>query len=214
MNKSICLHAIDAFHNRYNSRETLSILKHILNDDALLSARLQNKKYGHGFNGIDYISLCDYEKRKFYHEGYPEYTAFRGYIMESLSIVFPKDKLPIITPQIIDICTKRREGITLMTMLGLSEDERYSDMYDEVQVKDKISLELMSGITLPIHKMRKPFQNEQKTIDLVLKEVEKICNLLALYGYEVPIYDINTFYSLKSSDNVKRLIRQMYKKRD
>ena len=214
MDKGICLHAINAFHDTYNSKETLCILRSILIDKALLSARLQKRDDTYGFNGPEYISLCDYEKRKLHHKGHPWYTAYDGYIKESLSLMFPKEKLALIYPKIIGICNKRREGIQLMTMLGESEDGRYSDMYDEVQVKDKIPIALMTGITLPLQKMRKPFQSEQKNIDMILEEIEKISELLIKYGYDVPIYDINTLSPLKKEENVKTLVRHYRKKRD
>ena len=64
MNTQLYLHGIYTAGELYSSKDTLSILKEILKSNALLSNRLQGKeKEKVSFSGLDYISLCDYEKR-------------------------------------------------------------------------------------------------------------------------------------------------------
>lgn len=94
----------------------------------------------YGFNGLDYISLCDYDKRDLHHEDMPLYNAFYSYVKESLSLMFPKEKIKAIKPQMVDFVGISDKGLDKMLQLGLSEEQRYSDLYDEVQVKDKIPL--------------------------------------------------------------------------
>ena len=212
MNHKICLHAINAGYNRYNAHETNKVLNAILESNAILSLRMQHKKSTSGFNGLDYISLCDYEKRNLFHENDNKYNAYQGYIKYSLSIIFPKDKLKIITPTITDISNRNIDGCKEMEKLGNDLNVRYSDLYDEVQVKDKIPLELMSGITLPLHIMHKSFYSEQKTIDMVISELKKIRDILYIYGYNVPIYDINTLKNLENVENIKKLVKLYYRK--
>lgn len=210
MEEKIYLHGIYAASDIYDSKTTLKIFKHILKDNALLSARLQNRTdFSILFNGLDYISLCDYEKRLYNLNNMK--NAYESYIRYSLSLVFPKNKLDVVVPQIIDI--KYADGYyQKMKELGLSTDIRYSDMPDEVQVKDKISLDLMSGITLPVSKMRNCFLNEDKTVSMVLKEIDKIKELLYKYNHLVPLYDIDTLEKLDES-TTKKLVRHYYKNR-
>lgn len=210
MDKEIYLHGIYAKSELYDSKPTIRVLKQILKDNALLSAKLQHK-IGPSilFNGMDYISLCDYQKR--FDKINTMDNAYEAYIKYSLSLIFPKDKVDVIIPQIIDIkYTDNYYG--KMKELGLSTNERYSDMPDEVQVKDRLSLDLMSGITLPISKMKNCFLNEEKTTYMVLKEIDKINELLYKYNHMVPLYDIDSFETLEES-NVKRLVKKYYKDR-
>lgn len=64
MERNIYLHAINAtLGDTYPTIETYHILCKILKCRALLSSRLQRKLSTDGFNGRDYISLCDYAKK-------------------------------------------------------------------------------------------------------------------------------------------------------
>ena len=210
MNKEIYLHAIYARSNTFDSITSLKILKKILKSNALLSSRLQNKKHIKPmFNGFDYISLCDYEKKDC--SILDRYNSYEGYIKYSLSLIFPKDKIDAIIPTLVDI-SKGKNYYYEMEKFGLSETIRYTDMADEVQVKDRISLDLMTGITLPLSKMTYELLNEEKNTYLILKEIEQIEKLLNKYNKLVPIYDIDSFESLDNEETVKYLVRE-YKNR-
>ena len=130
MDKKIYLHGIYSISDYYDSRMTLKILKKILESDAVLSARLQGKK-NHIvlFNGMDYISLCDYEKNGIHI--LDNSNAFENYVRYSLSLIFPKDKLKVIEPEIVDLVS----DYETISKYGLSEVKRYTDLPDEVQVK-------------------------------------------------------------------------------
>ena len=212
MDKNICLHGIYAKSELYDSASTLRILKQILKSDALLSRRMQNRTKGTTyFNGIDYISLCDYSKRT---EKYiSKFNAYEGYIRYSLSLMFPKDKLPIITPEMVDLTYDGSlYDYREMARLGALEGERYSDLPDEVQVKDAISLDLMNGITLPLNKVRFSFiSSRDRNIDYALREIDKLITLLAKHNRLVPIYDIDTFTRIDNEENVKTLIKTRQK---
>ena len=205
MDKDICLHATYATSDTYSQITTIHILKKILKSKAVLSKRLQKQNDTvTGFNGLDYISLCDYSKKE---EHYiRKYNAFEGYIRYSLSLIFPKEKLDIITPELIYIGQNENYD-NKMKEYGLSKDIRYSDIPDEVQVKDSISLDLMTGITLPIDKMILPYMNSNKNTIIILKEIARIIKLLGKYNYNVPLYDIDTFTRVDDESNVKYLIK-------
>ena len=99
-----------------------------------------------------------------------------------------------------------------MLELGLSKKNRYSDLYDEVQVKDEIPLSSMSAVTMPLQKMTRPLLPENFAIYIVLKQIEQVKELLIKYNYDVPMYDINTFTPLEDEQSVKTLVRTYYKK--
>ncbi len=208
MDKNICLHGVYAKSDLYDSASTLRVLKQVLKSKALLSRRMQKQTKGRTyFNGLDYISLCDYSKRN--EKGLHKYNSYEGYIRYSLALMFPKDKLSIITPEMIDLtyggCSYDYKE---MARLGSSLDERYSDLPDEVQVKDSISLDLMKGITIPISKVKLPYGSTNLNIEYALREIEKVLILLDKYQRTVPIYDIDTFIRIDNEENVKTLIRK------
>ena len=209
---NIYLHAIYAYYNRYCHEETIKKLEYILKSDAILSRRLQMNNDPYGFNGIDYISLCDYEKRNLHHEGMPDYTAYYSYIRESLSLMFPKDKIKVIKPQMVDFIGLSKSGLERMLELGLSKEKRYSDLYDEVQVKDIVPLTSLNGITMPLDKMIKGYIPENIATTIVRKELEQIKELLIKYNHEVPMYDIDSFITLDDDQNVKTLVKEYYNK--
>lgn len=209
---NIYLHAIYAFYKRYRHEDTIKKLKYILESDAILSRRLQMNNDPYGFNGIDYISLCDYEKRNLHHKGMPDYTAYYSYIRESLSLMFPKDKIEVIKPKMVDFIGLSKSGLDRMLELGLSKEQRYSDLYDEVQVKDIVPLTSLNGVTMPLDKMVKGFIPENIATSMVQRELEQIKELLIKYNHEVPMYDIDSFISLDDDQNVKTLVKEYYNK--
>lgn len=212
MNQDICLHAINAYYKIYYPKLNINSLQYILKNNALLSRRMLGLYTSVGFNGIDYISLCDYQKRNLYPIDNPQYNSYESYIRESLSIIFPKDKLELITPSIIDICMATKKNYQRMAYLGMSEEKRYSDLYDEVQVKNKISLDLMCGLTIPLSKMDSILLNVDKNTQKIIKHLNELKELLIKYNHNVPIYDIDTMLELKTEEDVKELVKYYTKK--
>lgn len=211
MNEKIYLHAINAQEIGYSSRETQLMLAKILKCGALLSLRKQKRGTNFGFSGIDYISLCDYEKRMLGQREDHLYNSFHGYISNSLSFVFPKDKIDVIEPIILDeICNKTKEGYRKMQKLGKSKNERYSDMPDEVQVKDKLLLKKnMSAMTFPTHKLMFTNETIDSTVNYIEYELNQIRYINDRYGINVPIFDINTLESLDSKENIKLVLTKL-----
>ena len=202
--KNIYLHAICANPSKYQSIRTQRVLLKILEDKALLSLRKQ-KLYdpSYSFAGLDYISLCDFDKRYLGQSEDVLYNSYNGYIRNSLSFMFPKDEFKILNPTISPISIKNYKGYDNMKRLGNTiTDERYSDMPDEVQVKDSLPLVFASGITIPTHLLTHWFFNRSANISNIKYEVEDIDNLLQKNGFNLPIYDIDTFEKLKTDDGV------------
>jgi len=208
MNQDICLHAINNRYELYYTNIVKKKLRQILKDNALLSRRMQGLENSTGFNGMDYISLCDYQKRDMYHENHHQYTAFDSYIRGSLSLAFPKEKLSLINPYITGIINTSKKGYNRMVQLGMIEEVRYSDLYDEVQVKNKISLDLMCGITIPISKMDNPFLSTEQNTKNIIKHLNDLKQLLTEYNHLVPIYDIDSMTELTSDEDIKKLVKK------
>lgn len=218
--ENVYLHAMNVG-KEYNSLTTLKVFSEILKTKYLLSLRLQNKETRGGFNGIDYISLCDYQKRYIINsekppylleEIYPEgYNSYNCYVRRSLSLAFNKDSLEAIIPEIVPISIKTKEGYKNMKELGEHKKNRYSDMPDEVQIKGYLSLDKMIYLTFPIHQISDYYITEMQTIKATLRNINSINNLLSKYGYDVPIYDIDTLEEIKDEKSIKRILKKQRK---
>jgi len=215
--EKVYLHAINTG-KEYNSLTTIKIFSEILKSNYLLSLKLQNKETKGGFNGEDYISLCDYQKRNIINsepppylleEIYPDgYNSYNCYIRRSLSLAFDKNLLEVTIPQIVPISIKTKEGYNNMKVLGEHKENRYSDMPDEVQVKDYISLDKMVYLTFPLHQLLQNYIIESQTIKTALKHINTINNLLFKYGYDIPIYDIDTLETLEDEPSIQKVLKK------
>lgn len=123
--------------------------------------------------------------------------------------MFPKDKFDAIEPTIIEAPTLRTaKDYAKMKKLGLLKGkQRYSDMPDEVQVRDKVSLEHMIGLTYPIHLVRDNGESFSKKIERIMCDLDTMNYALSENGYNVPIYDVDTLAKLDSSSEVEYVLR-------
>ena len=181
-------------------------LKHILDADAILSLRSLGRSESRNFTGLDYISLCDYEKRFISHKNREHYNSYYGYIVNSISLGFNKNDLEVIEPTLVDICSESVEGFKRMKELGMME-ERYSDLPDEVQAKDKISLDKLSLITFPSYEYlsTKLYFRTSTEIKLLRNKIIELKTLLEDYNRLVPIYDIDNGIEL-TDENIEKIV--------
>lgn len=214
MKKDNLYHAISVEEEYYDQDKTLVVLEHILKDQHLLSRRLQkdlDPEKG-GFSGFDYISLYDnslrgakpYANNKFY-EGYDSYHC---YIANSLSLGFKRNNIAIIKPTLIRPVIFDWGSLEEMRYLGRYAEERYTDMPDEVQVKDKISLKNLTCLTLPVHLM---VRGENGTIfdeNGISDCLNKTKKLLEKYGYSIPIYDLYSRTKLDSEEKITKVYQK------
>lgn len=208
MEHDIYMHAINARYE-YDSLSTRIVLYKILKCNALLSLRKQRRFNKGGFAGRDYISLCDYSKKHLVNDGVEDYNSYCTYIKNSLSLMIPKDGVEVIEPTLVDICTKSGYAFRKMEILGKSKTSRYSDMPDEVQVKDKLILDDLIGITFPTHLLCGPDKEFSKqVIQIVINDIDGI---LKKFDRDLPIYDINTELNLKDKEQKELVIEKLYK---
>ena len=208
MEHNIYLHAINARYE-YDSASTRIILYKILKCNALLSLKKQRRFNKGGFAGRNYISLCDYSKKDIVNNGVEEYNSFHGYIKNSLSLMLPKEGIEVVQPQLVDICTNSGYDIRKMELLGKSKTTRYTDMPDEVQVKDRIALDNLLGLTFPTHMLCG--YNEEFSKDVINIILNDIDDILKKFDRDIPIYDITTELNLKDKDQKEIVMSKLFK---
>ena len=208
MEHNIYLHAINARYE-YDSASTRIILYKILKCNALLSLKKQRRFNTGGFAGRNYISLCDYSKKDIVNNGVEEYNSFHGYIKNSLSLMLPKEGIEVVQPQLVDICTNSGYAFRKMELLGKSKTTRYTDMPDEVQVKDRIALDNLLGLTFPTHMLCG--YNEEFSKDVINIILNDIDDILKKFDRDIPIYDITTELNLKDKDQKEIVMSKLFK---
>ena len=101
-----------------------------------------------------------------------------------------------------------------MRMLGNSISQRYSDLPDEIQVKDMVSMDKMTLVTFPTRYYLDDslFSNKTILFKRLRKELEEVNKLLSKYNYEVPVYDIESG-TLLDEENAYRLVMEYKNKK-
>lgn len=211
MNDNILLHAINVNSFKFMSDETLKKLEQILIDNYLYSRNLQKVSLNRssGFNGNDYISLCDYNKvnkELAKNKDYRDYNSFNAYISKGLALGFSKEDLTIITPILINQMNSFMEAAN-MKQLGLDTKNRYSDYIDEVQIKEKVSLNNLECLTLPIDFMTNPKKSIIYSKDMILDFLRNLREMLEKYNHVVNIYDLSSGINLDNPENLDKILK-------
>lgn len=209
MTDKIYLHGINANEKGiYDSYSTIKKVGKILRSRYLLTLKQQRQIFSYGFNGVDYISLCDYEKRDIAKRENHSYNGFKAYAESSVAFAFPKDQITVIEPIILDeICVDSKEGYKKMAMLGVDKDNRYSDYPDEVQHKGSLAISKSCGITFPTLALSGRKRNIDRDVDNIMYELELINQLIEYYEYNLGIYDVHTLEELNSSSAVRMVLK-------
>lgn len=211
MNEKMYLHTINNLYSDYYiPKRQKAILESILKSGYVLSRRLQgNFSDVTNFAGLDYISLTNYEKRYISNKEESHYNSYYSYVKSGLSLCFPHESIEVIEPTIIGVCSRNRRGFEIMRELGMCDDERFTDLPDEVQVKDRIPLDKMNGILFPVDNYlnSKIFTKREKMIDNMKRELEEIRNMLAAYHCDVSIHDADTLVELTDSTISKLVLK-------
>lgn len=214
MRSDIYLHSLHADTVNYSGIKTRELLEKILKSREVLSARLSGEVCHYNFSGIDYISLCDYERRHCGKGFKNTYNGFYQYVVYDPSLMFPKNEFEVIEPIILDKMVVFYSNYrSMMRELGL-EEERYTDLEDEVQVRDRISLDKLCGLTMPSREFVTLFGRVEANASKLYDEVRRYKELLIKYGYDVPIYDINTTKQIDSYDDACEVILSLKKKQN
>lgn len=209
----------------YDGDSTLKVLKEILESGKIKSRRLRGDTdtTKGGFNGIDYISLCDFRRRNNkpyendpYLIGYNSYECF---IKESPSFILKKNKIAAIKPILVEPVIFDYGSRARMCKLGNATYGRFSDLPDEVQVKNEISLDRCVGLTIPIEYMtnehkedifsgktnKEIYSRGPYTLEELIIYVKELKNLLEAYNISSKVYDLESQIELDSEDVTQKV---------
>lgn len=124
---------------------TIETMIKIIETGGLKSRRLQGKTSAYGFNGDDYISICSKENEQEYSK-YP-ISAYYTYINKNFCFILDDDIDPIkIRYNEVNNCL---DFEVISEIMYHFPTQRFSNMFDEWQVKDKIDLSHFIGIGIP-----------------------------------------------------------------
>lgn len=203
------LHAIACNDGKpFNDENALIKMEQILKSNNILSRRLQgdvDTSRG-GWNGLDYISLCDYSRRnakpyknKAFYKGY---TAFASYISSSVSLVLNKEGLEVVKTELLPPAVFDWDSLEEMRYLGNHPTKRFSDMPDEVQVMDSISLSRIEGITIPLAYMINDRYGEVHSREMIVSFLKDLKSILKSYDKSIPFYDLSSSILLEEDSDV------------
>ncbi len=207
MEENVYMHALKSTGTNFNTQ--VVALNNILRSGALLSLRNQGKDKSTGFNGLDYISLCDYQKRHSIEEYKRIYSAYYSYVRYGITLAFEKNKIEVLTPTFLDNFNYNKKGYDLMEKLGNSS-LRFTDLIDEVQAKDKVLLDNLLYLTFPTENYLNDilFLTKEAKYKAILKMINRIDDLLIMHDRYKDIYDIDTGILL-NEEGIHKLV---YKK--
>ena len=213
MRQDIYLHSLHGGIRGYSSEATLELLEKILKSGAVLSTNLSGVPCNNNFSGADYISLCDYE-RKHLGKGFGKtYNGFYQYAVYDPSLMFPKDQVDVVHPIILKkMIVQYSNYVTFMKELGMEED-RYTDLEDEVQVRDRIEIDKLCGMTFPTYEFLSIFRSVERDAQRVYEETLKYRELLDKYGFFVPFYDVNSEMPMDTYEDVHEVVLLLKRKK-
>lgn len=209
--KNIYLHGIANMAFAEEEKESIEAIEEILTQNYLLSrieqGKLNNVK--EGYNGIDRISLCDYDTgievmSEFYHP----LTSYEMFINQSLSFIFPKKNINAIFPIIVSNNISEEELFELQTDPQF-EGEYFTDLPDEVQVKDKLSLDYMEGITIPIEYIFQQSKSLEDATKKIIYYLNNLDELLKKYKRKNHIYNLDDFQEIKNTNDIERALKKI-----
>lgn len=225
--ENIYLHGINHNNNfLFSERRDLEVLEQILASNYILSRKLQNERNNEtikkaiGYNGANYISLCDYDLRNNppYNNDtlYKTYNSYKLFIEHLIAIIINKEKIEVIKPVIVNPILTRLSTIDEMKKNPQYKNSCFADLPDEVQVKDKVSLDYMKGITIPSAYFKSIFLSSERDFNETLKRaielIKSIDELLIKYGRKNKIYSLDDFQEIKNNHDIeKHLIKSINK---
>lgn len=194
---------------------TLITLEQILKSGHLLSLSLQEKYDQNkiGYNGLNYISVCDPTKKEVVYNNKKiciNYNAFSYHIKRSVSFALDKTNIEVVKPILLEPYFMRKKSEKEMLYLINHPTRKFSDYPDELLVKSKISLTELEFILVPLTYFlsNSKGNNNIKNYDDIVNLLKSIKILLKKYDWVVPIYDLDTMINIDDNINLRRLINK------
>lgn len=110
------------------------------------SKRLLGRKKKFGYNGLDYVSVCKKYSKEEYDCAYGS-TGFYKYVQDCFCFII-SDEIPAIKTETLPKCYWY--FMDIVEKMKENPNVRYSDMFDEWQVKDQISISSIIGVGIPL----------------------------------------------------------------
>lgn len=156
------------YHGVYNIYKMFDIIK----SGGIKSKRLLGYEYGYGYNGYDYVSICNKTNDYEINDNKVSNSSFVNYIYNKFCFII-SDQIPAIKTYYIDEDSKL-SSLNILKSLATDIEDRYSDMFDEFQVRDQILLKDIVGIGIPFD------VNNKKDIKL-----EKLYDIAHSLGWDI-----------------------------
>ena len=170
----------------------------ILNSGGIKSKKLLGVNSNTGYNGLEYISLC----RKENIEEYTKYpvSSFFTFIFNNFCFII-SDEVDAIKTEYIDK-TMFSNLYEMLKFLKENENQRYSDMFDEWQVKDFIPLKYIVGIGMPL-KTIEQLKVENVEASIVIDKLYALIDTLNL-----DVVDTYSFNFVEQYETNKEFIKK------
>lgn len=178
----------------------------------MLSLSLQDK-YDHdkiGYNGLEYISICDFTKINDVYNKKKiciNYNAFSYHIKRSLTLALSKENIETVKPILLEPYFMKRRGEREILFLINKSTRKFSDYPDELMVKNRISLNNLQFITIPVNYFMSN-EKEENRYNMIVDLLRKTRAILKKYDKLVPLYDLDTMINLDDNIKVKELIKR------
>lgn len=184
------------YHGMQPRRSSLCKIKtmlEIIDSGSLKSNRLLGNNLTHGYNGLDYISVCSREKIYKYFK--KEESAFNLFIKNNFCFILSGD-ISVIKPKYLDWnCFEHYDD--LVNYINSFPGAQFSDLFDEWQVKDEIPLDYVVGLGLPLQSLSKIYNLDDK----MMKEIERLYMFARTFGWD--IVDSDSFFSFYNYEKGK-----------
>lgn len=184
------------YHGMQPRRSSLCKIKtmlEIIDSGGLKSNRLLGNNLAQGYNGLDYISVCEGER--FYKYLVRKESAFKLFIKNNFCFILSSD-ISVVKPKYLN-WNHFKHYSDLVNYMNLFPDYQFSDLFDEWQVKDEISLDYVIGLGLPLKSLIRTHILDVK----ITKELEHLYMLARLFNWD--IVDSSSFFSLYNYEKRK-----------
>ncbi len=138
-----------------------------------------------GFNGNDFVSVCkkEIEEEYFRHSN----NGFYNYVQNGICFII-SDEIAAIKPEIIENADKWNR-FELIGYMNSKPGMRFSDMFDEWQVKSHIPLSAILAIGIPIKYLEELMDEKEEGF----QKVRKIISLALELGLDIVDSSVSNF---------------------
>lgn len=148
------------------------VILNIIRSGSIKSKRLMGRTGIRGYNGLDYVSICtklpNIEQEDYIQKGYN--CAYLDCIVNHFCLILSKD-IDVVKPHLV-LPNTFLSYSDLLNYLEENPNFPVSDMFDEYQVKDMISLSKVIGIGIPLEEIK--INNNYKLLEMIYKCATKL----------------------------------------